>query len=228
MSDGGDDLKNNVYKETFDPDANKGDLDRVGLGKDVDNRQEKLRAMKACLEEWRPVSLHVAQFLEWQRPWYPAVLFGLNTVFFLLIWYLDLSVLSTLAVLGIFVTLADGVIPVLSTTVLAGEWTAEQEKEYDVLCNRLMDIKQHGEDLLANAKRLKNQLPRCFSLGLCGIFIFLAIVFDKINNFFLMYLVTSCLIMLPGLFARQVHTLVHQHGTRIYQQIRAKKTTKKE
>lgn len=108
-----------VYKENFDlENSRKGDLELTGLGSNLDAREERLRAFKVSMVGWRPLALPVAHFLQWDQPYNPAIIVGANTLFFLLIWYLNLSVLSTLAVLGTVITFADGVIPVLSTTIL--------------------------------------------------------------------------------------------------------------
>lgn len=117
MEGGNPEREPNPYKEHFDPNSDKGDLDLLGLGKEVDNRQEDVRALKAHLEDWRPIALHIVQFLEWHRPWYPAVLVAVNTVFFLLVWYFSLSILSTLAIVGTIITFADGIVPILSSTI---------------------------------------------------------------------------------------------------------------
>ncbi|XP_055353086.1 ADP-ribosylation factor-like protein 6-interacting protein 1 [Paramacrobiotus metropolitanus] len=228
----GDDAHNkrssHLYSEQFDADADKGDLELAGLDKaQVDRREERLRGVKACLSEWRPVTLLLAQLLQWQRPWFPALLLGLNSLFFLLVWLLDLSVLSTLALLGVVVTLADAIVPVVSATIFdANAWTDEQERELDAVCGRILDSREQAETLWANLKRLKASLPRSFSLALCGLLVVLAILFDKINNALLLYILTSALLLTPGLLARKVPQLARQHGAQLLHKLKKTKPAK--
>ena len=70
---------------------------------------------------------------------------------------------------------------------------------------------------------VKSKLPRVFSIGLCGVFIVLAIIFDRINNFFLVYLITTLLLLGPGLQAKGVVSLVQHHGRELVQKIKNRK-----
>lgn len=81
--------------------------------------------------------------------------------------------------------------------------------------------------LLSNIQRLKAQLPRFFSLGLCATFILAAVIFDRINNFALMYLLTNFLLLAPGLVARNIHHLIRHHGTQLVHKIKTR-TAKKQ
>jgi len=218
------DHDSSLYKDNFDPaHSQQGDLELAGLGVSLDQRQEKLRAFKARLEDWRPLALPIVHFLEWRQPWNPAVLVGVNTLFFLLVWWLDLSVLSTLAVVGVLITLADGIVPILSATLFdTNAWTSQHEKEYDALCNRLLDLTKCTSGACTYLHGVKAQLPRVFSIGLCGVFIVLAIIFDRVNNFFLMYLLSTLLILAPGLQAKGIVNLAQHHGRELVKKIGAK------
>lgn len=102
------------------------------------------------------------------------------------------------------------------------------EREYDALCARLYDFQSALGGLFAAMRRVKASLPRFFSIGLCGLFIAAAIVFDRINNFFLMYFLTTILLLSPGLQARGVWAAANRQGHQIYTKIRNRKTTKQQ
>ena len=100
------------------------------------------------------------------------------------------------------------------------------EREYDALCAGLFDLQSAIGGLLAAMARVKAALPRFFSIGLCGLFVAAAIVFDRINNFFLMYFLTTILLLSPGLQAKGVWALAHRQGHHLYTKIRDRNVVK--
>ncbi|OQV21010.1 Calcium-activated potassium channel slowpoke [Hypsibius exemplaris] len=223
-------MDSGLYKDNFDPiHSQQGDLELAGLDGGEDQREEKLRRLKARLEDWRPLVLPVVHFLEWRQPWSPAVLAGVNTVFFLVIWWLDLSALSCLALLGTVVAFLDGIVPIISSTVFdPNAWSSSEEQEYDAFCHRLMDLSSYASGFCTYLRGVKAQLPRVFSIGLCGLFIVAAIVFDRVNNFFIIYLETTLLLLAPGLHAKGVLKLAQHHGLELINKIRGSRKTVKQ
>lgn len=60
------------------------------------------------------------------------------TTFFMLLWYWEPSVVTALAVLGLVVTGADFVLPLLSKTVGGSDdWNSEKEKKFSIFVNRI-------------------------------------------------------------------------------------------
>ena len=63
------------------------------------------------MEGWREAVLAVDAFLGWKQEWHPAAIAGTITAVFLTIWYTDPSLLTLLATIGLFLTLADFIGP---------------------------------------------------------------------------------------------------------------------
>ena len=81
---------------------------------------EKIRDLKADLVHWRVLLVMSLDILTWKKKWHPVALFTGNSLLFLTIWWLSISLLSGLALLGIAVTMADFLVPFL--TLNHDEW----------------------------------------------------------------------------------------------------------
>lgn len=79
--------------------------------------------------------MQMESLLAWERPADPGIIFGVTTLLFLIFWYLDPSVLTTLAALGIAFTLVDFSIPTLSAQFLGDKKT--DDKKWEAICRNL-------------------------------------------------------------------------------------------
>lgn len=106
-------------------------------------------------------------FLEWERPFDPVLIFGGTTVTFLFFWYMDLSVLTTLAFLGMFAAMGDYFVPILSAQFIRPDyWTANKERKLEKICKELAVKKL---SLTSHAKcfvNMRNEQPMMVTLFL--------------------------------------------------------------
>ena len=87
---------------------------------------EKQKDLKNYLTAWRPLVVMLMDVLHWKKPWYPAVVIGINTLAFGLIWYLNMSILSLVSLVGIVVTAADFAVPLIAPALInTEEWYYE-------------------------------------------------------------------------------------------------------
>ncbi|XP_042862824.1 ADP-ribosylation factor-like protein 6-interacting protein 1 isoform X2 [Penaeus japonicus] len=75
---------------------------------DLDRRVKTLRRE---LEGWREVLYVGHSVLVWEKQYYPFISISAVSALFLMIWYLEPSMLTLLSVLGITVTLCDYLVP---------------------------------------------------------------------------------------------------------------------
>jgi len=172
---------------------------------------EELNRLKISLEKYRELMLPLNKVFEWEKPVYPVALVSIITVIFSIVWYFEPSVLSTLCILGIFSSVADFMLPKLLSAVFAtGDWTVVQERQYDAICMRLLNFKQH----LANTRKwlseLKTSNPRMYLLLMMGVFAVLAWLGSLIDNLLLTYLLVMSMSLVPGLRKRGVFQLLRQ------------------
>ncbi|XP_016104478.1 ADP-ribosylation factor-like protein 6-interacting protein 1 isoform X2 [Sinocyclocheilus grahami] len=93
-----------------------------------DNKSANLLAQETSqleeqLQGWGEVILAGDQVLRWEKPWYPAALVGATTILFMLIYFLDPSVLTGLSCAVMILCLADYLVPTLAPRVFgSNKW----------------------------------------------------------------------------------------------------------
>lgn len=186
---------------------------------------EKAR-VKSCLEGWREPVLHVASLLFWEKEWYPGVIAGLLTAKFLFVWYWDPTLLSLFAMTGLFITLADFIGPKIiaqvgqalrlafSTVPFSTDccllflsryqifkpesWTGDKEKRFEQVCSDLVSATDGVRGAWNFCREAKEKKPVVHFVGTLMALLLVSYVGSRINNFFLLYLLTLTLVLLPG------------------------------
>nr|AAD33046.1 ARL-6 interacting protein-1 [Mus musculus] len=109
-----------------------------------DNRSSNLLAVEtASLEEqlqgWGEVMLMADKVLRWERAWFPPAIMGVVSLLFLIIYYLDPSVLSGVSCFVMFLCLADYLVPILAPRIFgSNKWTTEQQQRFHEICSNLV------------------------------------------------------------------------------------------
>lgn len=102
-----------------------------------------LHKMKHNLEDWREAILLVNSILKWDKQMYTGIIGGVVTFTFLMIWWMDLSYLSLVALVLLIVVILDYAYPIVSKFVFsADQWTGAHEKRYEAVCQDLCTIRQ--------------------------------------------------------------------------------------
>jgi len=161
-------------------------------------------SLKTDMESYRQLLIPINKVLEWEESHYPAILVGLITLLFALIWTMEPSVLTCFSLIGLVICLIDFVVPAVTTYFFAtAEWSEVQEEQYEAICQRVLNFKAH----IANAKNtlmdLKADKPKAYLLVMMGIFACTAWLGSLMDNLLLTYLMVLFIILLPGL---------HKHG----------------
>uniref|UniRef100_A0A3B5KX57 Uncharacterized protein n=1 Tax=Xiphophorus couchianus TaxID=32473 RepID=A0A3B5KX57_9TELE len=131
-----------------------------------DNKSANLLAQEtAQLEEqlqgWREVILAGDRVLRWERPWFPGALVGVTTMVFLLIYYLDPSVLTGLSGTVMLLCLADYFVPTVALKVFgSNKWTTEQQQRFHEICNNLVRSERRVVGWWKRLCALKEEKPK--------------------------------------------------------------------
>lgn len=174
-----------------------------------DNKSANVLAQEtAQLEEqlqgWGEVILAGDRVLRWEKPWFPAALMGATTVLFLLVYYLDPSVLTGLSCAVMLLCLADYLVPTLAPRVFgSNKWTTEQQQRFHEICGNLVRTQRR---VLGWGKRLctlKEEKPKVYFASVITSLLTMAWIGQQVHNLFLTFLLVSFLLLLPGL---------NQHG----------------
>lgn len=94
------------------------------------------------MEQSRELILLLSSVLKWEKKFYPGVIFGAITVLYLTLYYLNLSLLTLIGVIGLFAVIIDYGYPMVSKMLFSPEnWTGTQEKAYEEVINEIVAIK---------------------------------------------------------------------------------------
>jgi len=112
-------------------------------------KNAEMTALKADLEGYRQLLIPINKVLEWDESHYPAILVGIITLKFALIWAMEPSVLTCFSLIGLSLCLIDFVVPAITTYFFAtAEWSEVHEESFEAICQRVLNFKAH----LSNAK----------------------------------------------------------------------------
>ncbi|XP_023239837.1 ADP-ribosylation factor-like protein 6-interacting protein 1 [Centruroides sculpturatus] len=167
-------------------------------GKSVD--QDQVKTLKRHLEGWREILLPVNSVLMWEKPFYPAILIGVTSFIFLLVWICEPSVLTTFALLGLLASILDYAVPLISASFFdANKWTGTEEQKFEDICRGLVYTRQCLQDIWDTSAHLKEAKPKVYFVVVLIGLIFVAWIGSLVDNLFLTYLCVIQLVMLPGL-----------------------------
>ncbi|XP_059414091.1 ADP-ribosylation factor-like protein 6-interacting protein 1 [Carassius carassius] len=172
---------------------------------EVDNKSANLLAQETSqleeqLQGWGEVILAGDKVLRWEKPWYPAVLVGATTMVFMLIYYLDPSVLTGLSCTVMFLCLADYLVPTLAPRVFgSNKWTTEQQQRFHEICGNLVKTQRRVLGWWKRLFALKEEKPKMYFFSVISCLVAVAWIGQEVHNLFLTYLIVSFLLLLPGL-----------------------------
>lgn len=108
----------------------------------IGTQKKQFNKLKHDLEGFREIVLLLSSVLKWEKKFYPGVIFGAISFLFLILWWLDLSLLTLVSVIGLIVILTDYGFPIVSKVIFKPEnWTGVQEKAYEEVCEELSTVK---------------------------------------------------------------------------------------
>lgn len=80
--------------------------------------------------------------LTWEKQYYAGVVFGSISVLYLTLWYLDLSLITLVSLLGLVSILMDYVFPTVSRLIFGSvNWDGDQEAKFEDVCSQVCTVK---------------------------------------------------------------------------------------
>nr|XP_023996182.1 ADP-ribosylation factor-like protein 6-interacting protein 1 [Salvelinus alpinus] len=186
-----------------------------------DNKSANVLAQEtAQLEEqlqgWGEVILAGDQVLRWKKPWFPGALMAATTLVFMMIYYLDPSVLTGLSCTVMLLCLFDYLVPTLAPRIFgstSGEspggisgvqgGSSEQQQRFHEICGNLVKTQRRILGWWKRLFSLKEEKPKMYFASVISSLVAVAWMGQQVHNLFLTYLIVSFLLLLPGL---------NQHG----------------
>jgi len=161
------------------------------------------RTVRDGVESWREAVLVADSVLGWQQEWHPAAIAGTITATFLLTWYLDPSLVTLVAVVGLVVALADYLGPRLLDRLYSPEaWTEAKERRLESVCRSIASLRLLLSSLCSSLGHLRATSPFLHFGAVSGALVLLAWLGTLFSGLFLLYAASMLLVMLPGLHRR--------------------------
>ncbi|XP_019745511.1 ADP-ribosylation factor-like protein 6-interacting protein 1 [Hippocampus comes] len=170
-----------------------------------DNKSANMLAQETAqleeqLQAWGEVILAGDRVLRWEKPWFPGVLVAATTALFLLIYYLDPSVLTGVSSGVMLLCLADYLVPTLAPRVFgSNKWTTEQQQRFHEICGNMVKMQRRLLGWWRRLCTLKEEKPKMYFTSVISSLLALAWIGQQVHNLLLTYLIVSLLLLLPGL-----------------------------
>jgi len=162
-----------------------------------------VQTVRDSVESWREAVLLGDSVLGWQQEWHPAAIAGSLTAAFLTVWYLDPTLVTLLAILGLLATLADYLGPkVLDKLFKPESWTKEKENRLEGVCQSLVSLTHLLSSLTSSLAGMRAVSPLLHFSIVSGLLLTLAWLGTIFSGLFLLYVSSLLVIMLPGLHRR--------------------------
>ncbi|XP_045117627.1 ADP-ribosylation factor-like protein 6-interacting protein 1 [Portunus trituberculatus] len=164
------------------------------------SQERRVKTLRRELEGWREVLCALHSVLIWEKHFFPAISVSAVTFLFLIIWYIEPSMLTLLSILGIIITLCDYLVPqVVPWVVGAHYWTGAHERKYEQIITSIASLFCLASSMSQTLTSMKESKPRTYFVVVTGSLLFFAWIGSNINNLFLTYLIVVFLVLLPGL-----------------------------
>jgi len=162
--------------------------------------------LKQQLTDWRQLVLRLHSVLIWEASDVcPVILSLLVSLVFLLIWYMDVSVLTTLSVMGIVGSVVDYALPVLNHHLFdPSKWSASDETKLEKICSELSANWTVINSAYGDWQRMKSANPKLYYAVLLCSLLALSWVGNVVHNLVLTYLLVLFVVLFPGLKHRGI------------------------
>ncbi|XP_053551264.1 ADP-ribosylation factor-like protein 6-interacting protein 1 [Bombina bombina] len=199
-----------------------------------DNKSaNQLAAETLRLEEyfqgWGEVILVVDRTLRWEKPWFPAVIVGVVSFVFLMIYFLDPSVLSVVSCFVMCLCLADYLVPRLAPRIFgSNQWTTDQQQRFHEICSNLVKTRRRIIGWWNRLSALKEEKPKMYLMSVTIFLAMLAWIGQQVDNLLLTYLLVTFLLLIPGLNKHGIITKYVGMGKREINKLLKQKEKKNE
>lgn len=175
--------------------------DFPGCGDGVgDSIASKGGSLKSSLRGWREIIVVCSKLLKWKKAFYPAIVFGVVSLVYLMIYWLDPSVLTGLSMLIMIVCILDYVVPLAMPMVYPEtNWSDDKEKQYGEACNDIVDMKSFISTSFCTIFGLKDKNPWLYVAAITVSLSTLAWLGNQMHNLLLTYFISLILLALPGM-----------------------------
>ncbi|KAK2579774.1 hypothetical protein KPH14_011110 [Odynerus spinipes] len=162
-------------------------------------KEKHMKQLKRKMECWREVVLPLNSILLWEKSWYPALILGLTTTIFCMIWILEPALLTLISLTLLVLALVDYFVPtIISIWSTANSWTGQKEKKLNEICHNLSEAILQLQNLWTSVVNMRNSRPNFFYGMIILSLTLFAWLGNTINNLLLSYIAVNAILLTPG------------------------------
>ncbi|XP_054160352.1 ADP-ribosylation factor-like protein 6-interacting protein 1 [Oppia nitens] len=157
--------------------------------------------LKNHLKDWKHLVVKLYSILIWEASdIYPLAIASVVSTIFLLIWYLDTSILTTLSVIGIVATVMDYGLPIVNHSLFnPNKWSASDEAKFETICTELVNNWTVVIKAYSQWQNTKNSNPKLYYAVLLSTLLSVSWIGNVVHNLLLTYLLVVFVALFPGL-----------------------------
>jgi len=164
------------------------------------NQDDLSSQLKKSLAPYKQIIPNLHAFFTWKKQFYPLLIFAYITFTYLLIWLLELSVLSTVSIAGVLLTVADFFLPgIIASFCDSSKWSDKDEEQFEHVCNELSNILSKIKSYCNSWSEMRQNKSKLYYISLFSALITLAWIGNTFNNLFLVYVISLVLALSPGI-----------------------------
>ncbi|XP_019534272.1 ADP-ribosylation factor-like protein 6-interacting protein 1 [Aedes albopictus] len=166
----------------------------------LETKKKDFNRLKSNLEDWRELLVIFHDLLQWKLPYSPVVIASSVTVFFSLLWWLNLTVVTQLALLLLAAFVGNFCYPSIAKIVFKPEkWAGVQEKHLDIVVGKMLDLSESVTGCWNSFFWNQHDKSVAHIVKVSAALLFMAWIGASVNNLLLCYLVSMTLGLWPGL-----------------------------
>jgi len=164
------------------------------------SQTDSVSQLKNSLTPYKQIIPNLHAFFTWKKQFYPLLIFAYITIIYLLIWLLDLSVLSTVSIVGFVVTVADFFLPgIIASFCDSKKWSEKDDERFDQVCTELSNVVTKVTGYYSSWSEMRQSKSKIYYISLFSALLTLAWIGNTFNNLFLAYVLTLSAALFPGL-----------------------------
>ncbi|XP_041474588.1 ADP-ribosylation factor-like protein 6-interacting protein 1 [Lytechinus variegatus] len=152
------------------------------------------------LADWKHIIVRADSWLRWEEDSYPYIMCASITLFYILMWLIQPTLLTTVSLIIMIVCLLDFLVPSVFKEYFSKQaWSEYNQRRYEKCCSTLLNIQNATTSTVRWILNLREKKPKYYFLGASVILLTIAFVGNSIPGLFLAYLSTLFIALLPGL-----------------------------
>lgn len=152
------------------------------------------------LQRWGDVLVAAERALRWEKPVYPVAIAGAVSLLFLVIYWLDPSLLTGVSTFVMTLCVVDFLLPTLTSKFLSpNHWTTDKQQHFNDVCKQLANLRRRLYGWGLRLQDLREEKPLVYLATVTVGLLVLAWIGEQFHNLLLTYMLVMSLLLLPGL-----------------------------